>query len=138
VKTFIFEATQKRRGGFNHGKFLAGVFEEHEWAQRCILDGDQGLDRSLVARCGWSRQHVWVLDLATGEGACFRHGGLAKADLDRHQIHVCVLFEAFLTWLYRQPLETLGELSTLVTLPDVEPDMYGYRRPGPQRLEDAG
>jgi len=137
MKTFIFEATQKRRGGFNHGKFGVGVFEEHEWAQRCILDGDQGLDRSLLARCGWGQQHVWVLDLQTGEGACFRHGGFAKADLDRHQIHVCVLFEAFLAWLYRQPLDKLSELPPLVTLPDVEPAMYGYRRGGRLAAEET-
>jgi len=138
VKTYIFEATQRRGVGPNHGKFMVATFEEHEWAQRCILDGDQGLDRSLVARCGWSRQHVWVMDLQTGEGACFRHGGFAKADLDRHKIHVCVLYEAFLAWLYQQSLDTLSEQSALVTLPDVEPAMYGYRRPGPERLEEAG
>jgi hypothetical protein len=35
---------------------------------------------------GRTPQHILVLDFATGEGALLKHGGMAKADLDKHRI----------------------------------------------------
>ena len=72
---------------------------------------------SLLARCGWGPGFVWVLDLQTGEGAFFLPGGNARADLMRHQIHVCVLYEAFLEWLYQQDLTALSALPDIAVLP---------------------
>jgi len=69
------------------------------------------------------------MDMQTLEGAAFRHGGHAKADLDRHRIWVCPLFEPFLTWLYTQDAARLGELDQLVTL-DAPLALAGYRRGG--------
>lgn len=74
---------------------------------------------------------MWVLDLQTGEGAFFRPGGYAAADLEKHRVWVCPLFEPFLEWLYRQDLTDLGQLPRLVELPDAEFAMRGYRRAGP-------
>ena len=45
--------------------------------------------------------------IPTGERAIFRPGELASSDLDKHQLWVRVLFEDFLTWLYKQNLKTL-------------------------------
>jgi len=52
-----------------------------------------------------------VLDLDTGEGGLFRHGGLANEDLAKKQVCVGPLFEPFLAWLYKQPLEDVRSLS---------------------------
>jgi len=150
MKTKIIEATN----GFNHGKFLLGQFD-HELGRRSALPVDQQhTEEDLVhlAKVGvapqpylllqprWERGTLLVLDLETGEGALFRPGGLAAADLHKHQIWVCPLFEPFLTWLYawagsvgrldgRLPIDALPDL---VELPDAPSALYGYRRPGPR------
>lgn len=134
------EATQRVQGGWNHGKFAVATFEPEEWARRCELDAAvHGHQRSLLGRCNWGPEHVWVLDLATGEGAYFRHGGMASADLTKHQVWVCPMFEPFLAWLYRQSLaDVLAlRLPPVVEIPDAPRAMAGYRRPGPVR-EEAG
>lgn len=125
MRTYLFEATNGPR---NWGKFLVGV-PDVEWSWRSNVEESSP---ALLARLGWGPGHIWVFDLATGEGACFRHGGYAKADLDKHRIHVCVLFEPFLQWLYAQDLDRLPELSQrVVDLPDAPFALWGYRRPGP-------
>lgn len=88
--------------------------------------------RPLLAQLGWGPEHLWVLDLQTGEGAYFRPGGYAKADLDRHKIWVCPMFEPFLTWLYKQDLSDLDALPAGVELTEDEAPsaMHGYRRGG--------
>jgi hypothetical protein len=137
VKTFQFEARHGPGTG-NHGKFMVGVLDE-EWAW---LSGvDEG--RPLMQACGWwgaATDRIWVFDLQTGEG-CFLHpGGSAHADLAKHRVWVCPLFEPWLTWLYEQlrgcaaediPAR-LGELPRVVDLPGAEFALAGYRRPGPQ------
>jgi hypothetical protein len=75
-----------------------------------------------------------VTDLQTGEGAIFRPGGLASYDLDKNQLWVCVLFEDFLTWLYKQDLTVLQALPRRVEL-DTESALWGHRRLGPGNLE---
>ncbi len=110
----------------NWGKFALLRFDQ-EWAVRSQMsEGSFGLLRNL----GWTREHLWVLDLQTGEGAFFRPGGLAAADLTKHKIWCCPLYEPFLTWLYQQNLDDLGKLPDLVEL-DAPFSMSGYRRPGP-------
>jgi hypothetical protein len=124
VKTRIVEATSN---DFNWGKFLICRFTEEELSVRSAVNGTP-----VVTGRGWDPQrHVWVLDLATGEGACFAPRGLAKADLEKHRIWVCPLFEPFLAWLYEQDVSDLDKLPAVVDLPNAENALAGYRRPGP-------
>ena len=92
------------------------------------------IGRPLLGQVGWAPHHIMVTDLQTGEGAIFRLGGLASYDLDKHQLWVCVLFEDFLTWLYKQDLTVLQALPRRVEL-DTESALWGHRRPGPGNLE---
>jgi hypothetical protein len=130
VKTKIVEITN---GPANWGKLLVGMFDD-EWEYKSVIDGNP-----LLAGRGWSRDHLLVLDLQTGEGAIFRLGGHAKADLDKHRVWVCPMFEPFLTWLYAlaakmpgNPQRLYGEIPWHVDLPDAPFAMQGYRRPGPE------
>lgn len=126
--TKFIEATQGRERGFNWGKFMIGRFTEDEWDHRSEVD--PGV--SLLAAVGTNPQCVWVLDLQTHEGASFRPGGLVSADLDKHKVWVCPMFEPFLEWLYDQDLTDLDALPSLVELPDAPAAMFGYRRGGPE------
>lgn len=123
MKTVFVDATSRR---VNWGKFMVGVFDQEELARKSAVDG-----QGMVWGRGWGPGHVLVLDLQTGEGAIFKMGGLAKADLEKHNIWVCVIFEAFLEWLYLQPDPM--NLPPLVEL-EVPFAMQGYRRNG---REDA-
>jgi hypothetical protein len=125
MKTKIIEATQNLENGFNWGKFLIGRLDE-EWRHRSIVGSDS--DRALLAQCGWGSDHLWVLDLQTGEGAYFLPGGYAVADLNKHAIWVCPMFEPFLTWLYAQDVTDLDALPAVVELPNVPGAFAGYRR----------
>jgi len=124
MRTTIIEVTN---GPNNWGKFLVGRFEAREWDRTSVV-GRQ--DYSLLGQIGWTEAHVWVLDLQTGEGACFLPGSHAsvKADLDKHRIWVCPLYEPFLGWLYRQT--DYDALPAIVNLPDAPFAMAGYRRDG--------
>lgn len=126
VQTRIIEATQDVERGPNWGKFLVGRLDR-EWTRTSRVDTGRLL---LSTGCGWSRSHLWVLDLQTGEGAYFWPAGSARADLRSHQIHVCVLFEPFLEWLYAQDVTDLSGLPELVELPAAAAGLYGYRRAG--------
>lgn len=121
MKTIFVEATN----GANWGKFMLAQFEPEDWAHRSAVDGGR-----LVGGRGWTRKHILVLDLQTGEGAIFKPGGFAKHDLEKHRVWVCPLFEPFLAWMYTQPDPM--SLPPLVELPDAEFALYGHRRPGPQ------
>lgn len=159
METHFIEAVSESHEGDkrNYGKFLLGKFTEDEWsyvsavrepslgieamlrAGREALEGDDpdltdwliemGSAR-LLASCGWFHEHLLVLDLATGEGAIFRHGGYAPADLNKHKVWVCPLFEPFLSWLYQQDVSDLDALPAAVTLTGVPLQLQGYRRPG--------
>ncbi len=114
MKTKIIEATNSDSGGFNWGKFMVGRFD-HEWGHRAaVVSGGHGLP--LLTSQGWSRDHILVLDLATGEGAIFKIGGLASADLNKHRVWVCPMFEPFLEWLYKQDLSDLAALPAAVQI----------------------
>lgn len=127
METHIIEATN---GPQNWGKFLIGAFTE-EW-QRLPATPGQTYPASLLIQRGWTNKHRLVLDLETGEGAIFKHGGYARADLDKHRIWVCPLFEPFLAWLYTQDLTDITKLPEHVDLPDAPFQWQGYRRSGPQ------
>jgi hypothetical protein len=130
MQTKIIEATQNAEHGFNWGKFLVGR-PDAEWKVRSAIPVEHPSSaRPLLSQLGWSREHAWVLDLQTGEGAFFRLGGFAPADLNKHRIWVCPMFEPFLVWLYEQDTTDLDALPALVELPLAPPSMAGYRRAG--------
>jgi hypothetical protein len=111
VETKIIEAVQSKTHSGNWGKFLVGV-PDVEWARRSQVD--TGFSGPLLSAIGWSRNHVWVLDLQTGEGAFPRPGGPASADLAKHRILACPLFDPFLGRLYERCRENGGlELNSL-------------------------
>lgn len=126
MKTKIIEVTNGPR---NHGKFMVGEFDVDERCYESVVDPGRNLLRGV---CGWGSGVLWVLDLQTGEGALFSHGGYAKADLDKHRVWVCPMFEPFLTWLYTQDIADIDELPEWVDLPDAPAAFHGYRRPGPE------
>jgi hypothetical protein len=130
MKTKVIEVTNAPEG-MNWGKFLLGRLD-NEWRLRSAMPDTY--HTPLMAQLGWTRDHLWVLDMQTGEGAFFRPSGYAKADLDKHAIWVCPMFEPFLTWLYEQDLSDLDALPDLVTFTEKEAPsaMRGYRRPGPE------
>jgi hypothetical protein len=111
----------------NWGKFMVARFDGEDWAERSQVDPARGLIRGR----GWSPEHLMVFDLQTGEGALFRPGGFAHADLEKHRVWVCPMFEPFLTWLYGQDLSDLDALPRVIELADVPMAFAGYRRPGP-------
>ena len=141
MDTVFIEATNTRAGGINWGKFMVGRWTQEEWSRSSVVNdeylrstgtNDQArrIGSPLLRQIGWASHHITVMDLQTGEGAIFRPGGLASADLHKHRIWVCVLFEDFLTWLYHQDLSDLQALPRLVNL-DTESALYGHRRKGP-------
>jgi hypothetical protein len=117
VETHIIEASN----GVNHGKFMLGRFDRQEWCTPSALPGHEG--GSLLRQRGWGLEHIWVM--------IFKPGGLAKADLGKHGIWVCPLFEPFLEWLYQQPGPLLSALPAYVDLPGAPSALSGYRRAGP-------
>jgi hypothetical protein len=114
VKTKIIEATN---GDRNWGKFCV-MGPDVEWLRRSTVSESQ---TSLLRQIGWGPEHIWVLDLQTGEGAY----------LQKHRIWVCPLFEPFLGWLYQQDTSDLEALPDSVDLPDAPFQLVGYRRQGP-------
>jgi hypothetical protein len=130
VETVIVEVTQDAASGFNWGKFCVARFDT-EWERRSGLPHNSSAP--LLAQCGWDDSFLWVLDLQTGEGAYFRPGGSAHADLLRHRVWVCPMFQPFLEWLYAQgDLSDLSVLPPVVEIPGAPGALYGYRRPGPE------
>ena len=121
METHFIEATNQ----LNWGKFMLGRFDS-EWAARSALE-----DSKLLSGRGWTREHLLVLDLATGEGALFRvnQHGIAKEDLDKHRIWVCPLFQPFLEWLYVQPDLRFKALPSFIEL-EAPFAFRGYRREG--------
>lgn len=125
--TRIIEATN----GFNWGKFLLARFDAQEWQKRSVISNSRS---PLLRELGWDPEHLWVLDLQTGEGAFLRVSryGHAPSDLNRkHRIWVCPLYEPFLVWLYQQDTSDLEALPDQVELAGADSAFYGYRRPGP-------
>lgn len=125
MKTKIIEATQGV-GGPNHGKFLIAHLDM-EWERKSAATGP---GRPLLARIGWAPGHIIVFDLQTCEGAAFRPGGIPSADIEKHRIWVCPLFEPLLKWLYEQDLSDLDRLPDSVELRGAPFALRGYRRSG--------
>jgi hypothetical protein len=139
LRTQVVEATNG--GQRNWGKFLVASFDGNEWLRQSVVS-DSCIP--LLAQLGHDPNAplVLVLDLQTGEGAVFSppvrldiHADddtwesfarmSAKWDLNKHQIWVCVLFEAFLAWLYAR--DSFDDLPEQVEL-SASFAMHGYRR----------
>jgi len=119
----FIEATEQTKT--NWGKFMVMKFDS-EWEYKSAMDGG-----SFLSGRGWTPDHLFVMDMQTGEGAMFpvRKHGLASADLNtKHQIWVCILFEPFLSWLYQQDVSDISKLPSLVDLGSTVTGIYGYRR----------
>jgi hypothetical protein len=123
LKTVFIEATSPQG---NHGKFMLARWEGEEWARRSPIH-----DHLQLLACGHDPQHLLVLDLETCEGAVMRPGGYAHADLEKHAIWVCPLFEPFLEWLWKQDCSDLDKLPKHVEV-SAPLQFAGYRRPGPK------
>jgi len=143
METRFVEAGQAPAKGGNWGRFMVARLTTDEWHRPSHFpDRDRaeaGLPPQKIMRStGWHYTDVIVWDLVTGEGAMFVPGGIAQADLQKHQIWVCPMFEPFLSWLYEFIAEHgvtwLEELPAVVTLPDAAFDTSGYRRPGPKTV----
>jgi len=109
----------------NWGKFLLLQFDS-EWE----YDSQMSPGRPLLQQIGFNPRQIWVLDLQTCEGAAVVPGGSASADLNKHKVWVCPMYEPFLEWLYRQEFDSIEELPGKLNLTDAEFQMGGYRRPG--------
>lgn len=117
-------------------------FDEQEWSLKSNLPLPPGADALLkivhesspmLRSLGWSPNHIWVLDLQTGEGGHFYPGGYAPADLNKHRIWVYPMYEPFLIWLYQQDLSNIEELPRVVEFTEEQAPsaLAGYRRDGP-------
>lgn len=127
MRTHFIEVTQAGMN-FNYGKFMVAEFDDAEWQRPSHLPGFEG--GSLLAARGWTDRHFLVVDLQTGEGAIFNRPGLAVADLEKHRVWVCPMFEPFLIWLYAQEWNDLSELPHFVALDTTDAAIAGYRRGG--------
>lgn len=127
--TKIIEVTNNN---LNWGKFMVCRMDT-EWGRAVKIEDDGMVTWSqtpLLRACGWGTNAVWILDLQTGEGACFIPLGHAPSALNKHRIWVCPMFEPFLVWLYTQDLTDLSKLPDTLNLPDAPFDTQGYRRRG--------
>jgi hypothetical protein len=137
MKTKFIEAMHVNGDG-NWGKFMVARFEEREWNRHSEVLCDEypaqagSVGTYLLGSIGWSRRDIVVFDLQTGEGARFRASGSASADLNKHKVWVCPLFEPFLSWLYKQDLTDLDKLPAKVEFTEKEAEfaLAGYRRKG--------
>lgn len=129
MKTRIIEATTGPVG--NWGKFLVGQFDSTEMAVVSAIAPEYG---SILRQRGWwnAADYFLMLDIETGEGAVFRHGGLAEADLDKHRVWVCPLFSPTLQRLYQFAPFDLDTLPSVIELDFEEAPfaMAAPRRPG--------
>jgi hypothetical protein len=138
----ISKIVEVTNGPRNWGKFLVAKFDEYvEWkrgsvvAQQAFPPAQRNLTQlPLLSLIGWDASMLWILDLQTREGAAFKPGGSVPADLEKHRIWVCPLFEPFLQWLYEHPEHwpTPLSLPDHIDLPEATFEFRGYRRPGPE------
>lgn len=126
---------------FNWGKFMVLQWEPEDWDHTSIVQHEyDGRVRRLLPSIGHNRRDIMVMDLETCEGAIFSPGGVARSDLRKRRVWVCVLFEPFLDWLYEfynthyraegRPFNVL-DLPDKVEFPDNPPAFQGHRREGP-------
>lgn len=132
MRTQFVEATN----GFNWGKFMIASFEADEWRREEHVTDEEHpptVPQPLLRGRGWGPDHRLIVDLQTGEGAIFypHAHGHAPADLDKHRIWVCPMFEPFLAWLYDH-VDEIDDLPPVVEFTEAEAPsaMFGHRRTG--------
>ncbi len=116
----------------NWGKFIICEYGPEEISYKSLVDEGANLLRT----CGYHEQNLWrwILDIQTGEGLSVRvekdGRGNAKADLSKHKIWVCPLFEPMLDWFYKNGFCPVDELPSLINLSLEEAPfaLQGYRR----------
>lgn len=132
MDTKFVEAGRPAPNHGNWGKFVVARYTTDELHAPTRFPGCEG--QRVVSLRGNGAQHIWVLDLATGEGfrvpVSERH---AFSALEQHQVWVCPLFEPFLEWLLTyiagHPSDWWDTLPRTVELPDATFEMRGHRRP---------
>lgn len=143
MKTKFIEAMHVGGTG-NWGKFMVARFDAEEMKRPSVVEAEYlaqhpeintlpGRSAPLL-RGRWQERNVLVYDIQTGEGARFSASpGGHGADLEKHRIWVCPLFQPFLAWLYQQDLTDLDKLPAKIefTEEEVQSEFRGYRRPGP-------
>lgn len=135
METAIIEAAQSLEHGPNWGKFLL-MRPDTEWGRISHVDTSRSVPVLGLHR---DRREIWVMDLATGEGACFTPGPHMASQLEAHGIRVCLLYEPLLAWLATRDLTDLSALPPSVEPPDAAAGLWGYRRSGAgRRLGDPG
>jgi hypothetical protein len=135
MKRWFFETFNS----LNHGKFMVAKFEGEDLIEPCRVMAEE-YPQMLIRGRGWDpERHLLVLDLQTGEAAIFKHGGCAPADLEKHKVWVCPMFEPFLKWFYEQDISDMDALPRVIELTDAPMAYAGYRRPGrevdPEQVE---
>lgn len=135
------EAGHSRSDPGNWGKFMVGRYTGDELAEPTLFPGCEG--QRVVSLRGFGSSKMWVLDLATEEGFLVPTTTFRAAHvLEKHQVHVCPLFEPFLDWLLDQIRAKLAgwwdDLPRTVELPDAPGELYGYRRPSARPVISIG
>lgn len=139
MKSKIVEAVGG--GDFNWGKFMVLQWEAEDWDRTSVVVKEyDGRDRRLLPYIGHNAGDLTIIDLQTCEGAVFSPGGLASADLNKHRVWVCVLFEPFLDWLYQfynthyanegRPFDVL-DIPDKLEFQSHPRELQGFRREGP-------
>src|ERR1700735_3880157 len=95
MRTKLIEVTQAVDGGKNWGKIMVCQLD-WEWAALSVISPPY----PLLRQCGWGGSELLIVDMQTGEGALFRPPGSARADLAKHEVWVCPMFEPALEWIY--------------------------------------
>jgi hypothetical protein len=137
--TQFIEATNFYDGGLNWGKFLLCKFDDRDWSYQATEADGALLSVMPGGRESWNPEtSIFVVDLQTGEGSRFDLRTEPVAQLERHKIWVCPLFEPFLKWLFREiqsrpPGPGRFELTTLPAVAKFPASsaLAGYRRAGP-------
>lgn len=113
MKTKIVEATTGPQG--NWGKFLIGQFDQDEIDTVSAIAPEYG---SVLKQRGWwdPAQYFLMLDIETGEGSVFATWGDARADLHKHRIWVCPLFQPTLARIRAMAPFAVADLPSLLEL----------------------
>lgn len=98
------------------GYFMVGV-HDIEWARQSAIMGGT---MSLLRHKGWSRDHFWLFDLSTGQGAIFANHGHVLADLKEADIRVTPMFTAFLAYLRATGCPQLQDVPDHLVLPEYD------------------
>lgn len=98
------------------GYFMVGM-HDWEWTRKSEIMGGTV---SLLRHKGWSRDHFWLFDLATGQGAIFADHGHVLEDLKEADIQVTPMFSSYLAYLRSVGPFPVQALPDHIVLPEYE------------------